>query len=93
MTKTHVSRHEREVGTPKGWKKVGTNTWYNSEVKNGFEFNTSVDVSQKPPLSRKKNWRVQIGSNRWTGIISRNNLTKIDALLFAKDWMKKNPNG
>lgn len=81
------------MGKIKGWKKVGDNTWYNTEIKNGFDFTTSVNVSQKPPINRRKNWRVQIGSNKWTGLITRHNQTKENALKFAKDWMRRNPNG
>lgn len=73
------------------WRKMGYNTWENTSGNHVFW--TWVQVSQKPPLYEKKNWRVQISSNKWGGLIARHGLYKKDALKFAKEWMKSNPNG
>ncbi len=81
------------MGRIKGWMRWA-NYWIHTEtIRNNSEIKTYVQVAQQPPMNRKKNWRVQIYSNLWTGVISRTGMYKKDAVKYAKNWMREHPKG
>lgn len=81
------------MGRIKGWKLWDStpNYWIHTKKVGNIELNTYVNVSQVPPMYRKRNWRVQITSDTSTGVMGRSDLTKIEARKYALNWMKEHP--